>query len=53
MTLAGVPYEIMWKTNLVTDNWRTYTNLIGSGGNAHVCFTNVLPQAFFKILGNP
>jgi len=52
-TVSGLPYELRWKTNLITDTWHFYTNLIGCGGNAHVCFTNAAPQGFFQILVNP
>jgi hypothetical protein len=53
MTVYGVPYEVDWKTNLITDTWHFYTNLVGSGGAAHVTFTNAVPQGFFQILANP
>jgi hypothetical protein len=53
MAGLGVPYEVDWKTNLVNDNWQFYTNLIGSGSSAHVCFTNATPQSFFRIRSNP
>jgi hypothetical protein len=53
MTEAGVPYEVRWKTNLLDVSWLLYTNLIGSGGDAHVCFTNAVPQGFFQIRANP
>lgn len=49
MTDAGVPYEVDWKTNLITDTWHFYTNFIGTGSSAHVCFTNAVPQSFFEI----
>ena len=46
----GTVYDLFWRTNLTTGNWLFYTNLIGSGGNVHVCFTNLaLPQAFFQL----
>jgi hypothetical protein len=53
MTVSGFPYEVDWKTNLVADTWHFYTNFTGNGGNAHVCFTNAVPQGFFRVLANP
>jgi hypothetical protein len=53
MTVYGVPYEVDWKSNLLAGTWQFYTNLTGSGANAHVCFTNVTPQGFFRIQANP
>jgi hypothetical protein len=49
MTEAGVAYEVDWKTNLLDGTWLFYTNLVGSGGSAHVSFTNAVPQGFFQI----
>jgi hypothetical protein len=49
MTLTGVSYEVMWRTNLISGSWILYTNLIGNGADAHVVFTNAVPQGFFEI----
>ena len=53
MATPGIPYEVDWKSNLITDSWHLYTNLIGAGNNVHVCFTNAAPQGFFRIQANP
>jgi len=49
LTDTGTVYDVFWRTNLLLGGWQLYTNLNGSGSNAHVCFTNTLPQAFFQI----
>ena len=49
LTDPGTVYDVLWRTNLTVGDWSLYTNVIGSGGNAHVCFTNTLPQAFFQL----
>ena len=52
MTESGFPYEVDWKSNLLAGSWQFYTNLIGTGGSAHVTFTNAVPQGFFEIKAN-
>jgi len=45
----GVCYDVLWRTNLLTGDWLSFTNMIGAGENANVYFTNAEPQAFFLI----
>ena len=49
MTELGTTYYLFWRTNLLTGDWLSYTNVSGSGNNMHISFTNTLPQAFFQI----
>ena len=53
MAASGIPYEVDWKTNLMDSLWLPCTNLIGSGGNVRVRFTNAAPQGFFEIKAIP
>jgi hypothetical protein len=53
MTVSSIPYSVMWRTNLLGGSWALYTNLTGNGNDAHVVFTNAVPQGFFEILVAP
>lgn len=49
-TEAYEDYNVQWTTNLITPNWTTYTNLIGTGGVLELALpANASQERYFRV----